>query len=603
MSISYTMLKHHIWSCALSIVSLFLFLILWGCNGVNSTSHKVDSSDTIYSAQKAMEIYDYNPNRAMLIIDSAEVIKNISYFRAQFLRAKVLSQSCVEQHLDSAYSIALSLVDCDSVENDLNNKFDVLELLSNISRLKGDEENSLRWLTQLENVCHEQGDEISALRTNAEIGAILVLLGESKMGEAKLDNAISSLDRYTTFNGMDACVIAMKRKISVIAESNLNEVINLSKRIISKMDYYESHYDKCHDDSYRETAKNDVPKYCNFYRAQAFGFMANAYAMTGNHQEASKALAMFEKSDLSHTINGRMTVVLAYCEMGEFNKVLTLYDEVEKSQLTDTINRSFARLLRCSAIAMGATGKQKQGIGLWKRYNNLVQRVNNELPASKAHDYAARYHLEEQQHKIQENETEIKYMRLSIVASIVAFLLALAFAIYFFSQRCKMSTKNKILTAQISEANKYKIKYTELTEAKTKEETENEAYNQQEDDSKLSIDDTTDYVKVFEIMSAAIISKQLYLDPNMGRQTLIDLFGVSKEVVGSAFAKGSEYGSLTSFINTCRLTHAVKLLDDNKEMSIKEIALASGYYNVNTFSRNFKAKYSMSPSEYRIIKT
>ena len=40
-----------------------------------------------------------------------------------------------------------------------------------------------------------------------------------------------------------------------------------------------------------------------------------------------------------------------------------------------------------------------------------------------------------------------------------------------------------------------------------------------------------------------------------------------------------------------------------KEMSIKEIALASGYYNVNTFSRNFKAKYSMSPSEYRIIKT
>lgn len=269
MSISYTMLKHHIWSCALSIVSLFLFLILWGCNGVNSTSHKVDSSDTIYSAQKAMEIYDYNPNRAMLIIDSSE----------------------------------------------------------------------------------------------------------------------------------------------------------------------------------------------------------------------------------------------------------------------------------------------------------------------------------------------IKYMRLSIVASIVAFLLALAFAIYFFSQRCKMSTKNKILTAQISEANKYKIKYTELTEAKTKEETENEAYNQQEDDSKLSIDDTTDYVKVFEIMSAAIISKQLYLAPNMGRQTLIDLFGVSKEVVGSAFAKGSKYGSLTSFINTCRLTHAVKLLDDNKEMSIKEIALASGYYNVNTFSRNFKAKYSMSPSEYRIIKT
>ena len=595
------------------IIFCFLALFIYvGCkdNGLHSDESMDEkprvsqSSDTLYTEKAALSIYGTQPERALQIIDTAELVGNLSETHADFLRAMVYSRAVEALHYDSAILIAERLMLTEEVQTDADFKEAVLDVLLNACRMKNDNLQGLHWATLLSNLYRDRGEETEALRVDAEIGSFLVSLGQQEKGFTMIDSVIHQLNGLAkTFNNLDASIIAMKRKISVIAESNLNEVINLSKRIISKMDYYESHYDKCHDDSYRETSKNDVPKYCNFYRAQAFGFMANAYAMTGNHQEASKALAMFEKSDLSHTINGRMTVVLAYCEMGEFNKVLTLYDEVEKSQLTDTINRSFARLLRCSAIAMGATGKQKQGIGLWKRYNNLVQRVNNELPASKAHDYAARYHLEEQQHKIQKDETEIKYMRLSIVASIVAFLLALAFAIYFFSQRCKMSTKNKILTAQISEANKYKIKYTELTEAKTKEETENEAYNQQEDDSKLSIDDTTDYVKVFEIMSAAIISKQLYLDPNMGRQTLIDLFGVSKEVVGSAFAKGSKYGSLTSFINTCRLTHAVKLLDDNKEMSIKEIALASGYYNVNTFSRNFKAKYSMSPSEYRIIKT
>jgi len=114
-----------------------------------------------------------------------------------------------------------------------------------------------------------------------------------------------------------------------------------------------------------------------------------------------------------------------------------------------------------------------------------------------------------------------------------------------------------------------------------------------------TISDDADDAQVFKIMSSAIIDQRLYLDPTFGRQTLMDLFKVSKEVVGSAFAKGSDYDSLTSFVNACRLSHAVKLLDEHREMSIKEVAQASGYYSANTFGRNFKSKYSISPGEYR----
>ncbi len=55
--------------------------------------------------------------------------------------------------------------------------------------------------------------------------------------------------------------------------------------------------------------------------------------------------------------------------------------------------------------------------------------------------------------------------------------------------------------------------------------------------------------------------------------------------------------SFITFVNEVRLSHATKLLQENK-MSISEICYTSGYNNLSNFNRQFKNVYQVSPLTY-----
>mgnify|MGYP007069851268 FL=1 len=52
------------------------------------------------------------------------------------------------------------------------------------------------------------------------------------------------------------------------------------------------------------------------------------------------------------------------------------------------------------------------------------------------------------------------------------------------------------------------------------------------------------------------MAKYLFLDPAFDRQSIIDRFHLSKERIGNAFAQGSDYASLSTFVTHCRLEYA-----------------------------------------------
>ena len=52
------------------------------------------------------------------------------------------------------------------------------------------------------------------------------------------------------------------------------------------------------------------------------------------------------------------------------------------------------------------------------------------------------------------------------------------------------------------------------------------------------------------------------------------------------------------FLTEQRISYAVKLLE-NTNLSITEIALASGFNSVSYFLNVFKNKFNMSPKEYK----
>jgi len=96
-----------------------------------------------------------------------------------------------------------------------------------------------------------------------------------------------------------------------------------------------------------------------------------------------------------------------------------------------------------------------------------------------------------------------------------------------------------------------------------------------------------------------VIRLQLYTDPGFGRQSIIERFLLTKDVASRVFSQGSDHSSISDFINNCRLDHARRLLVSRPDMSIADIATASGFGVRTTFTRSFKAKHGLTPSEFR----
>ena len=150
--------------------------------------------------------------------------------------------------------------------------------------------------------------------------------------------------------------------------------------------------------------------------------------------------------------------------------------------------------------------------------------------------------------------------------------------------------KNAVLTKEITDriANEEKYRASIEKQAEKQADTIAEA-----DLSTLSDSELYEYLHCF------ILKEKLHLNPQFDRQMLMDRLHLSKERIGAAFSKGSQYASLAAFVNEMRLTHGAKLLVEHPEMSITEVATASGFASNITFAHNFKERYALTPSSFR----
>ena len=126
-----------------------IVLSITGCmdrrQGATASRHP---KDTLYTEQRAMEAYDYQPERALQMVDSAVAVGDMSHWWGEMLRARIYS-------------------------------------------------STLGWLQrsrELVEVCHGQGAVTEALRNEAEVGAVLCFLGKETEGMARIDSVEYPLD-------------------------------------------------------------------------------------------------------------------------------------------------------------------------------------------------------------------------------------------------------------------------------------------------------------------------------------------------------------------------------------------------------------------------
>ena len=502
-------------------------------------------------------------------------------YRCDYLRAKVYAQSLEGMWLDSAIIIGERLMTTDAASEDLAYRQDVLEMLINACRQHHDDELTIHWSAQLIDLCRQNGDETEALRTEADLGLMLSGIGRADEGLAKIDSVLTLLSGKRKFNELDATIIALKRKVNVLKTRGEGQegIIESAQQMLDLLADYELHPDEYHDGTYREPPERMRPGYIDFYRAQAYMFMVESLTPDPSPEgEGRKYLSLFEQTDYAKTFSARKDMAPTYGLLGQYDKMLAIHDEQEARlrQQGDTVCAEYATILRDRAMAAEARGRHAEANAYHRRYEALTATLNDRLLQGKATLYAARFHAAEQQREIERHKATSRYLGIVGTCLAVVAVLALLFAAYVIHKRRIVDQKNRALVKQIAEAAEYRKR----VEAVGVEAVEGEAAGEQ---SILHL----------------IKSKQLYLDPHLDRQAVIDHFHLTKERIGAIFSQDSEYSNITDYINSLRLDHASELISTRPDMSIGEVATASGFSVRRTFSRLFKEKFGLTPTEFR----
>ena len=572
----------------LQVLLIVSILVFASCGRNNTARHILNLGDTPYQEDSVLVAYGYHPDRAIVMLDSALLLGNITEYRAQFIRAKIYSNSLLKQRQDSAIQICEQLLKHDSVINTLHEQENILDLLMITSRTKTDFEGYVKWATQKVEVCRLQGEETEQWRTEAEIGMVMAHLGQPEEGMTKIDEAIRQLDAPGSIDRMDAFIIAVKRKITILNDQGrYAEVIPFAQRILDQLDHYEQHAKDYAEDSYRLSWSDkpaDRDRYIDFSRAQANGFLAGAYAMTGDVAHAREYLARFDQSGYGHSFSARRMIIPTQMALGMYDEAMVTCDEMVYRMGNDTVNDDYAVILRDRAIVARAKGHVAEAYDLMNRHANLAKVLSDSLHASEAHNYAARYHAKEQELKIQEAETASRIK--SIIISVIILLLIIAGVVSFYYRRQRqiISEKNRALVRMING--------TPLVAPA------DETEGTEEPDEVSESEEPETNSALFDTINTAIHIEQLYANASLQRQDICTRFCITRHTLNSLLAQYAGSSSFPQYINNIRMEEALPLLRDNPSMTIAAIAAAVGFTPAN-FREQFKRQYGVTPQEYR----
>lgn len=594
------------------IILYIVIVILSASCGGHENEREPQTSDTLYTAEKVRDTFYQDPQRALVILDSAERLGNINRTEATLLRAHFYSNN--EATLDSSRTLCIQLLAEGSLK--AQQQAEVLDILVYVARMRGDDEGLLKYGMLYIEACRQLDNGAEALLMQSEMGEALIRLGRTDEGFAKMDDAIAQLDRVRRFAEFDACVRAMKGKIrSLDKQKRHEEIIPVAERIIEKMSDYGEHPADYDDGSERMPTEERRPGYIDWYTGQAYAFMAYAYGMMADNQsapntlnnqnnpktKARRYLSLFNQTDFSHTQNGKKMISATWCLLGEYDKMLAFYDELEAAWGADTLHSDYAIMLRDRATAARAKGNYHASDAYMQRYASLLKTLGDSERLATAQEYAARYHEQEQQLALEKEQAAKKRLGMVVVFLGILTMMAIVFIVIIVRQLLSIRQKNAVLTKEINERISYEEKYLQLVgsgECVVDSKREQMLPTAHYPLPTQELDELSDS-ELFDYIRKVVSDENLHLDPQFGRDQLVERLQLSKERIGAAFAQGSDYGNISNFLNEARLFHSTKILTEHPEMPIAEVAAASGFSNRVVFFRNFKERFAMTPSEFR----
>ena len=487
----------------------------------------------------------------------------------------------------NAYKLYLQLLDSKEAEVDSEKRLNVLNALSSTSELSGHKVEQHKWLQQLHDLAKKTGNDYYQSLAHMTMGQNLFYEGDREKGiysEIEAINLMAKTDRDNTDHLMHGNLIMLASMYS--AMKDYDNALKTNERNLQL--------------TMEGTRWGAAPNQQLIDRRMALAKMASVLAQMGRsvsgrlqskyYQRADSAYAAWKAVQYEGNHTRDYFIVDYMKKRGRYQEAVIIYNDLIQRvrQQGDTLGEMMNTAKWGLAEVYRRMGRGEQAANLYEQVLEIQDTLKTRKAKNTAQELAAVYHEKEQEQTIMQQQAKASRANLIALGIGILTLVFLAFAVILFFKNRFISHKNHILVQQITEALKFKDLY--LKEKRTQ-------------DPKLAAtepDSLTDE-QLFKYINKVIVQEKLFLDPNFERQTIIDRFQLSKERVGAVFSKGSDHSKMSNYIQQLRLEYAAKLLIEQPDKSIVQIASDCGFSSNTYFSDRFRKCFGMSPTDFRKV--
>lgn len=569
------------------ILFLFLTWLTVGCTNPESDKKEIEewrnriASITVQDPDRALAMTDSLENANTFPEREAELTRALIYFKknkyrlAEFHARKAAKDNSFKKSKDYSYFLAKMIL-CEINMNE--NTYEVA-----LQRARDAAEPEVK------------APLVEKGYAQIHIAKCLARLNHWDLAEEQWKSGITQIERETKNRRVSS-------EVELLVHGYLTFIWGCCRNGYSEKAY--SYLPKLDESLQRLLSCTDLqPAIASKYKSNTAIIKAHAFANKGMDKEAEQQYMLSRdentQDDLHTWIHTANYLVLKK-RYKEALKCFECLDSIYRVNGEEFSKAYVEECLKTKCKVLEEEGDQQAALDIAKQINTVTDSVFTRN----------RKENMEQMTTIRNNEVEIEHKKQqlfilhSIILVVVLFIIMAGYVQWRnYKQQRLIKEKNRALTQQIREAIDYKNAYDSIRkQLQTLQEgtipAENETPTEGTSGKAIDPDTMTD-VELFTMISHAIEGEKLFLDPDFGRQQLSDKFQLSFHRIGQVFTQGSQYDSLTSYVTELRLSYSCKLLLEHPELSIEAISKQSGYKNAPTFNRNFKAKYSITPTEFR----
>ena len=440
-----------------------------------------------------------------------------------------------------------------------------------------------------------------------ELQTLYLSLGDTQMMLERHDEAAKSYDEaykwvlQTKNDSTNRPLAASIETLENIAVSQISHHMPEAGVWVDRMDSLVTLY---------EQQPKPIEKELKTLRALVWLHRAEVCQMQGKTAEAVRNYANYMSTDFGKSLEGRINGCDYLVSARRYSEAADNYTELDHfirdwgyDYDLETIGKNLLPKLRANYHAGRIDSALRVAMQISEVYDTALVRQKR----SESAELATIYDTQGKERQIAEQRAQNHFVSAISMALAALVLLVMAFALYIFLQWRITQRRNRILVRQITEAVEYKDKYRALKQAQNSNETTEPIETKADTpepkpvSSEISISDFTALTdeQLFLCLRDLIENEKLFLQSDFGRQTLIDRTGLSKERIGAAFSQGSDSASLPAYVRELRLDYAVRLMNEKPELNVEQVSMASGFTSADTFTRNFRAKYGMTPTTYK----